>query len=210
MLPTSTRSNSLQGTISMTIYKPTWLYIKQHNVTGLKYFGKTTQKNPVKYKGSGVRWSNHLKKYGEDVTTIWVQLFEDKQQLTEYAIKFSKDNNIVESQDWANLKIEDGLSGGRDSKHSEESKLKMSEARKRQVFSKETKKKMSDSKKGKRSPTYGMKFPNRPSVSKETREKLSEVHKGIPKERFLCPHCNREIAGASNAKRWHFDNCRLC
>ena len=24
-------------------FKPTWLYIKQHNTTGLKYFGKTTK-----------------------------------------------------------------------------------------------------------------------------------------------------------------------
>jgi hypothetical protein len=31
-------------------FKPTWLYIKQHTVTGLKYFGKTTR-NPEKYKG---------------------------------------------------------------------------------------------------------------------------------------------------------------
>lgn len=193
----------------MNIYKPTWLYIKQHNVTGLKYFGKTTQKDPIKYKGSGVRWRNHLKKHGEDVTTIWVQLFEDKQNLTEYALKFSIENNIVESLNWANLKIEDGLSGGRDSKHSDESKRKMSEARKKQVFSEETKRKISNSKKGKISPTFGMKFPNRPPVSNETRKKLSEVKKGIPKEKFLCPHCSRLIAGASNAKRWHFDNCQM-
>lgn len=193
----------------MNIYKPTWLYIKQHNITGLKYFGKTTQKDPIKYKGSGVRWRNHLEKHGEDVTTIWVQLFEDKQQLTEYALKFSIEHNIVESIDWANLKIEDGLSGGRDSKHSDESKRKMSEARKKQVFSAETKQKMSNSKKGKQSPTLGMKFPNRPPISNETRKKLSEVKKGIPKEKVQCPHCNRVIAGAANAKRWHFDNCQM-
>ena len=36
----------------MSIYQPTWLYVKQHPVTGLKYFGKTTQ-NPYRYKGSG-------------------------------------------------------------------------------------------------------------------------------------------------------------
>lgn len=193
----------------MTIYKPTWLYIKKHNVTGLRYFGKTTQKDPIKYKGSGVRWRKHLEKHGDDVTTIWVRLFEDKQQLTDYALTFSKENNIVESQNWANLKLEDGLSGGRDGKHSEESKRKMSEARKRQIFSEETKQKMSSSKKGKKSPTAGMKFPNRPIVSSETRKKLSDVKKGIPKEHYRCPHCNREIAGASNAKRWHFDNCQV-
>ena len=34
--------------------KPTYLYIKQHSVTKLKYFGKTTKKDPVKYLGSGI------------------------------------------------------------------------------------------------------------------------------------------------------------
>ena len=37
-----------------------YLYLKQHNITGLKYFGKTEQ-NPYKYKGSGIYWLRHLK-----------------------------------------------------------------------------------------------------------------------------------------------------
>lgn len=36
------------------------LYIKTHNTTGLKYFGKTT-KDPYKYLGSGKHWRAHLK-----------------------------------------------------------------------------------------------------------------------------------------------------
>jgi hypothetical protein len=52
----------------MSIYfKPTWLYIKQHNLTKLKYFGKTINKDPVKYKGSGKHWTRHINKYGNDV-----------------------------------------------------------------------------------------------------------------------------------------------
>ena len=93
-------------------FKPTWLYVKQHNITGLKYFGKTTRNNPESYKGSGLFWARHLKKYGNDVSTIWVQLFSNQESLTEYAIEFSTKNKIVESDDWANLKIEDGLMGG--------------------------------------------------------------------------------------------------
>jgi hypothetical protein len=42
------------------MFKPTFLYIKTHSVTGLKYFGKTT-KDPFRYKGSGVYWVRHLK-----------------------------------------------------------------------------------------------------------------------------------------------------
>ena len=79
------------------IFVPTWLYIKQHNDTGLKYFGKTVRKDPIRYKGSGTYWNRHLEKHGDNVTTLWCQLFTDKNQLTEYALNFSKDNNIVES-----------------------------------------------------------------------------------------------------------------
>jgi hypothetical protein len=42
-------SNAILGNISMTIY----LYKKTHNITGLKYLGKTAQSNPYKYPGSG-------------------------------------------------------------------------------------------------------------------------------------------------------------
>jgi hypothetical protein len=96
----------------MKEFKPTYLYIKQCNVTGLKYFGKTVSKDPVKYKGSGKHWTRHIEKYDNNVSTIWYQLFIDKDELVKYATMFSVNNNIVESNDWANLKIEDGLWGG--------------------------------------------------------------------------------------------------
>lgn len=92
---------------------PTYLYIKQHSVTGLKYFGKTTKEDPIKYLGSGIYWKRHIKKYGiEFVETIWHQLFTNKNVLMEYASNFSIKNNIVESDEWANLKSENGLDGG--------------------------------------------------------------------------------------------------
>ena len=96
----------------MEEFKPTFLYIKQHNITGLKYFGKTVESDPVKYKGSGKHWERHLKKYGKDVSTIWYQLFTNKEELKIFALNFSQQNNIVESKDWANLKPEVGLWGG--------------------------------------------------------------------------------------------------
>lgn len=98
----------------MHIYRPTWLYIKQHNVTGLKYFGKTACEDPVKYKGSGLHWQRHIKKHGNDVTTTLCQLFNDRGLLTAYATAFSDQHNIVESDEWANLKSENGLDGGFD------------------------------------------------------------------------------------------------
>ena len=115
--------NSLRGTISMSIYSntnshscqidfiPTWLYIKQHNITGLKYFGKTTEKDPHKYPGSGTYWKAHLNVYGNDVTTIWCHLFTDKKSLVNEALSFSKSHDIARSSEWANLIDENGLDG---------------------------------------------------------------------------------------------------
>lgn len=34
-------------------------------------------------------------------------------------------------------------------------------------------------------------------------------NKGIKAEIFKCPYCLKKIGGISNAKRWHFDNCKL-
>jgi hypothetical protein len=93
----------------MTIY----LYIKTHNKTGLKYFGKTVSKNPRKYKGSGLLWTRHINKHGNDVNTEIYGEYIDSELAKKDAIKFSTDNNIVESSDWANLKIE-CLDGGWD------------------------------------------------------------------------------------------------
>jgi hypothetical protein len=96
----------------MKEFKPTYLYVKQHNITGLKYFGKTVKSDPEKYKGSGKVWLRHINKHSNDVSTLWFKLFTDKENIVEYATKFSIDNDIVRSPDWANLKIEDGLWGG--------------------------------------------------------------------------------------------------
>ena len=97
----------------MTIdFKPTWLYLKQHNLTGLLYFGKTIKQDPYKYNGSGVRWTRHLKVHGNNVTTKWCELFTDKESLIEFALFFSEEFSIVTSTNYANLRPEDGLMGG--------------------------------------------------------------------------------------------------
>jgi hypothetical protein len=50
----------------MNIYS---LYVKVHRITGLRYLGQTKQ-DPKKYKGSGIDWTAHLLKHGEEVDTI--------------------------------------------------------------------------------------------------------------------------------------------
>jgi hypothetical protein len=87
------------------------LYIKTHNITGLKYFGKTTKEDPHKYTGSGKHWLRHLRKHGFDYSTEIVATFEDEILCEQFALKFSKDNDIVNSTSWANLQEENGLTG---------------------------------------------------------------------------------------------------
>lgn len=33
-------------------------------------------------------------------------------------------------------------------------------------------------------------------------------NKGVPAERWICPHCAKEGGGLSNKNRYHFDNCK--
>lgn len=94
---------------------PIYLYIKTHNKTGLKYFGKTTRKDPHKYPGSGKYWRNHLEKYGYDYVTEIYGIYYDREECLKSAIEFSEKNMIVDSPEWANLRVE-SLDGGDTSK----------------------------------------------------------------------------------------------
>lgn len=90
----------------------TYLYVKQHKTTGLKYFGKTTNSNPYKYNGSGLYWSSHLAKHGYNIETLNVWEFTDLNECEKFARDFSQKNNIVNSPKWANIKEENGKDGG--------------------------------------------------------------------------------------------------
>jgi hypothetical protein len=212
----------------MTIY-PTVLYIKQHPITGLKYFGKTTAKDPYKYLGSGTDWKLHLKEYGSThiITTIVFGPCTDSEVISEFALTFSRDNNIVESKDWANCKIENGLDGNskgsthspetrqkmKGRTHSDESKQKISDAKTGQTHSDESKQKISDtltgiirgpqSTKHKQNQSNAMIGRSNGPHSEETKRKLRK-----PKRKVKCPHCGK-IGGSNTMQRWHFDNCKF-
>jgi hypothetical protein len=88
-----------------------YLYLKTHNISGLKYLGKTT-KDPNTYIGSGIVWRDHLKKYGSDnITTEILFMSDDKQEIKRKGIYYSKLWNIVESKSFANLRPEEGDGG---------------------------------------------------------------------------------------------------
>ncbi len=102
----------------MKQFKPTHLYIKTHNKTGLKYFGKTTA-DPFRYYGSGVYWLAHLRKNGYDISTEVIGFYEIEEECINAALQFSKENNIVtainestQKKIWANLIDENGTDGG--------------------------------------------------------------------------------------------------
>jgi hypothetical protein len=79
----------------MKKFIPTYLYIKTHNITGLKYFGKTTKVNPYAYTGSGEYWLNHLKIHGNNISTEIIGFFENKETVGN---SMGDSNNIRKSQ----------------------------------------------------------------------------------------------------------------
>ena len=99
-----------------------YLYKKTHNKTGLQYLGKTVSKNPYKYPGSGVYWSNHLSVHGNDVTTEILKECETEEELIQWGLYYSRLWNVVENKEWANLTEEAGPGGS----WSDDSKQKLS------------------------------------------------------------------------------------
>lgn len=66
------------------------IYIKTHNVTGLKYLGKTT-KDPFKYRGSGKYWKRYLAKHGNNVTTEVIAEFLSTDECSAFALALSRE-----------------------------------------------------------------------------------------------------------------------
>ena len=92
--------------------RPTYLYVKQHSVTGKLYFGKTYRPDVETYFGSGTEWTNHLRIHGKQVETLWFCLFTTKEDLKDFATKYSILEDIVNSDRWLNKVPESGLGGG--------------------------------------------------------------------------------------------------
>lgn len=115
-----------------------YLYVKQHYITGLKYFGRTKSINPFEYPGSGSYWLKHCNKHGLNyIRTIEVWGFDNQEECTDFVIIFSLENNIIDSKEWANLVLEYGTIGF--STHSEQSKKKLSQSRKGIIFTEQHK-----------------------------------------------------------------------
>ncbi len=85
-----------------------------HNVTGLKYFGKTI-KDLNDYYGSGTAWNLHCVENGYNMTKEVILKVENTKEnqkiIRETAQKFSIDHDIVDNDKFANLINESGTAG---------------------------------------------------------------------------------------------------
>lgn len=178
-----------------------YLYLKTHNVTGKKYLGKTVQ-NPHKYMGSGKYWKLHLEKHGHDVSTEVLLESKSKDEICKAGIEYSKMWDIVSSEEFANLKAEEGDGGAQ--VWTEEQRKRQSQAQiKRWKYydSTERDKKISRTLKGR---VIGCN--KKKSIAAKNRK--SHPWTGKKRHTKICPHCGKEGADFLMT-RWHFDNCKL-
>ena len=143
-----------------------YLYIKTHNITGLKYLGYTS-KDPIKYRGSGKHWLRHINKHGYDVTTIVLYETPYKEEIREQGLYYSDLWNIVYSNNYANLVPEsgDGVIP------TEETRRKIGEANKGNTHTEEAKKKIGEASIG-NTHTLGR------NHTEEAKKKMSYAMKG--------------------------------
>lgn len=87
------------------------LMIKTHNKTGLKYLCYTRKKDYISYTGSGIDWLLHLSEHGSDFKTELILETDNFEEFKKIAIEKSLEYDIVNSNNWANRKIEEGDGG---------------------------------------------------------------------------------------------------
>lgn len=93
--------------------KKYFLLLKTHNETKLKYLCKHfgTKESCFIYPGSGLRWRAHLRKHGYNILTEILFETDNLEELKLKGIEFSTTLNVVESNEFANLVVEDGTGG---------------------------------------------------------------------------------------------------
>lgn len=174
------------------------VYIKTHNKTGLRYFGKTTRTDVEAYRGSGTRWKWHINKHGYDCKTVVVLSSRYKEELEAFCSTFSTEMDIVKSKDWANLIPENGVDGtlpgeshpSFGSVHSAEVKAKIAASNTGKTLSEETKAKISAYNAGK-------------IVSEKTRAKMSASGMG----RLHSEETRAKMSATARSKENHHLSC---
>lgn len=85
--------------------------VKKAYPSGLLYLCQT-KREPYTYSGSGVRWEHHIRKHKPRIVTCVLGTYETMEELRESGLYYSRLFNVVESDEWANLREEDGTGGG--------------------------------------------------------------------------------------------------
>lgn len=190
-----------------------YIYLIVNSVNGKTYVGQRKSSKEWfedKYMGSGTRLGLAKKKYG-------IENFE--KFLIQYC--YSKEEADIAEKFWiaeyrhrgkAEYNIADGGEGGslnKGRRFSKEWRRKLSESHKGKLISEEHKMKISEYRKGKPSPTKGKHF------SEESKKKMSEAHKGnsfseetkrkiseSKKGKHLSDETKRKKSEAMKGKRW--------
>lgn len=186
--------------------------ITRTNGDKVYYLHKTFTKDS-KYQGSGVKWKKFLKKYESKL--IWEsKYYTDPIELQYEAIKLSLEHNIIESNLWANDKLETGLDGGYISSNKN---LKQRNNKTKKTFNNSTWKK-TIGKKRSESISKTMSDPKwKEEVGKEARKKQS---KSISKTKSD-PKWKEEVGQKAiqkhkktiNNEEWinqHWKTCEVC
>jgi hypothetical protein len=213
--------------MSNTIY----LYLKTHNQTGLKYLGKTV-KDPFVYKGSGKRWLSHLAKHGADVSTEILFETTDVEEFRTVALYYSEKMNIVESNEYANLVVEQGDGGfvprssesyrkGVKTKIKNQTHLNSGSKRARLKAKETSLKKYGTLKTGDdKSRQRGWETRRNRGTDRGWSKPKESVIKGVETrknngtntwkitDKVTCPHCGKVGAKSGAMAQWHFDNCK--
>jgi len=154
---------------------------------GLNYLG-ITHRDSSKYRGSGVYWKRHLKSHNfkiHDIETIILFETNNYSELCEKGKYYSELYDVVNSEDWANLIPETGDNSVLGMKHSEESKRKMSESRKGKLI-------------GEKNPMF------QKLVSEETREKISRSNTGKKHSEEVKNKIRTKLKGNSNTLNYKY------
>jgi hypothetical protein len=204
------------------------LYLKTHNITGLKYLGYTKNPNPIKYRGSGLYWKYHIKKYGNDVFTEILFQSSSIEEISIIGREFSEKWNVAENEEFANFCNEDGnmLYGKANPNfvghpHTEETRKKISQNNARSLKGKtgkdhpafrhkvhpDNKNHLIKARANKGEPWNKGLVGVQPMLS-STKKKIGNSNRGKKKPVVICPHCNKS-GGISIMMRYHFERCKL-
>lgn len=72
----------------------------------------STREDVVSYRGSGTIWTKHLKEHKVEPIHVWHSKWYYDESIQHDALTFSRNNDIVNSVEWANMIFEDGINKG--------------------------------------------------------------------------------------------------